>query len=389
MRRVRVGDVLELQRRPVEIDPATEYTLIGIYSFGKGIFHRPPQLGVDLGDYSFSEVRPGDLVMSNIQAWEGAIGFATAIDTDTIGTHRFLSYSARDPEEIDTNWARYYFLSAAGFPSIQRAAPGSVTRNRTLARERFEAIEIPLPDIDEQRCIAATLDRVRDKVAQTERRRSAVSLKASALTASLAAQPHLGDADRLGAGWRRLPLGEVMAQAADVIDVTMDGEYPNLGIFSFGRGVFEKPPIVGLSTSAKKLNRVRAGEFIYSRLFAFEGAYAFVPDEFDGYYVSNEFPSFRVDPSITSARFVASALRSPDQWAELAGSSKGLGLRRQRIQVEALLAHEIWFPPLHEQQRVVAGLDKLDQLGTLLDRSNELATAVYPAALNRAFAGMA
>ena len=76
-------------------------------------------------------------------------------DAGTIGTHRFLSYVARDPEEIDTNWARYFFLSEAGFPLIQQAAPGSVTRNRTLAVERFEALEIPLPDIADQRRIAA------------------------------------------------------------------------------------------------------------------------------------------------------------------------------------------------------------------------------------------
>jgi len=160
MRRVTVGEVLELQRRPVQIDPTAEYALIGVYSFGKGIFHRDPQLGVDLGNYKFSAVRPGDLVMSNIQAWEGAIGHATDADVGTIGTHRFLSYTARDPKKIDTNWARYYFLSSAGFPSIQKAAPGSVTRNRTLAQERFESIEMPLPDIDEQRQLATHLDRV-------------------------------------------------------------------------------------------------------------------------------------------------------------------------------------------------------------------------------------
>src|ERR1035438_5084222 len=103
--RERVGDVLRLRRSAVEIDPVTEYTLIGVYSFGNGIFHRAPKMGAELGDYKFFEIRPGDLILSNIQAWEGAIAFATAADSGVIGTHRFLSYVAAD-DRIDTNWTR-------------------------------------------------------------------------------------------------------------------------------------------------------------------------------------------------------------------------------------------------------------------------------------------
>lgn len=155
--RVRVGDVLELRRTAVEIDPLEEYTLIGVYSFGKGIFHRQSTLGADLGDYRFFEVHPGDLVLSNIQAWEGAIAWANDEDQNTVGTHRFLTYVAKD-ERIDTSWARYFFLSEPGFALVQQAAPGTVKRNRTLAIDRFENLVIPLPHIDEQHRVARRLD---------------------------------------------------------------------------------------------------------------------------------------------------------------------------------------------------------------------------------------
>lgn len=58
-----------LQRREVAVEPDEFYTLIGVYSFGKGIFH-DPKPGSELGDYRFLSVVPGDLVLSNIQAWE-------------------------------------------------------------------------------------------------------------------------------------------------------------------------------------------------------------------------------------------------------------------------------------------------------------------------------
>jgi type I restriction enzyme S subunit len=157
--RVRVGEVLKLRRSEVAIDPIVEYTLIGVYSFGNGIFHRSPQPGAELGDYKFFEIRPGDLVLSNIQAWEGAIAFAGPAESGAIGTHRFLSYVPAD-SRIDANWARYFFLSEVGFGLIQRAAPGTVKRNRTLSIGRFEALEIPLPPIEEQQSIASHLDRL-------------------------------------------------------------------------------------------------------------------------------------------------------------------------------------------------------------------------------------
>lgn len=76
------------------------------------------------------------------------------IDRGAIGTHRFLSYVPRDGR-IDTNWARWFFLSEPGMDLIRMAAPGTTIRNRTLTIERFEALEIPLPPIDEQRHIRA------------------------------------------------------------------------------------------------------------------------------------------------------------------------------------------------------------------------------------------
>src|SRR6266581_801411 len=155
----RVGDVLALERREVAVDPTAEYTLVGVYSFGKGLFHHEPKLGAELGAYRFFAVAAGDLVLSNIGAWEGGIGYATDADNGVIGNHRVLTYTPRD-RRIDANWVRWYLVSERGMTLIRGAAPGTVMRNRTLAMDRFEALEIPLPPIDEQRRVADRLDRL-------------------------------------------------------------------------------------------------------------------------------------------------------------------------------------------------------------------------------------
>ncbi|MBA3431537.1 MAG: restriction endonuclease subunit S, partial [Actinobacteria bacterium] len=153
-----VREIAELRRRWIEPDPTAEYVQIGVRGFGRGIFHYPPTAGLDLGRLRFERVEPGDFVVSNIKAWEGAIDVAGEPEAGCIASNRFLTYRV-NPRKADARFLRYYFLSDAGLRLIGRASPGSADRNRTLSIDRFEALEIPLPAIDEQRRIAAYLSR--------------------------------------------------------------------------------------------------------------------------------------------------------------------------------------------------------------------------------------
>src|SRR5689334_17102153 len=110
--------------------------------------------------------------------------------------------------------------------------------------------------------------------------------------------------DAEGQGAPFVALGAVLTLTDEAEEVSPEAQYPNLGIYSYGRGLFEKPPIDGASTSATTLYRVRAGQFIYSRLFAFEGAYGVVPSRFDGYFVSGEFPSFTCRTEVVSPDYL-------------------------------------------------------------------------------------
>ena len=159
VRIVRVGDMLQIQRRAVELKPTDEYREIGLRSFGKGVFHKAPISGSELGDKRVFRIMPGDLVVSNVFAWEGAIAIAGETERGFIGSHRFMTWTATS-SRIDPRFVFHYFSSEAGLEALRRASPGSAGRNRTLAVRAFEDLTIPLPDIAEQRAIAERLDRV-------------------------------------------------------------------------------------------------------------------------------------------------------------------------------------------------------------------------------------
>ncbi|WP_058554658.1 restriction endonuclease subunit S [Thiohalocapsa sp. ML1] len=159
--------------------------------------------------------------------------------------------------------------------------------------------------------------------------------------------------------WPLVPLGELLTQVSDRHPVEAGRIYPNIGLYSFGRGVFEKEPIDGSTFGADYLFRVGARQFIYSRLKAFEGAYALVPDCAGGAFVTNEFPTFEIESARTSAEFLGWYFRRPMIWQDLARFSTGVGARRERLHPQKLLSHRIPLPPLREQQRIAESLSSL------------------------------
>jgi type I restriction enzyme S subunit len=161
---------------------------------------------------------------------------------------------------------------------------------------------------------------------------------------------------------RPVRLGDLMRLEREPVKVDPAAEYPNLGIYSFGKGVFPKPPISGAATSAPTLYRVRAGQFIYSRLFAFEGAFALVPPEMDGWYVSNEYPTFDVDELKALAEFLRITICRRRAWEQLAGMTIGAGHRRQRLQPDAFLEFEVELPPLDEQRQIVGAVGAAEEV---------------------------
>ena len=82
------------------------------------------------------------------------------------------------------------------------------------------------------------------------------------------------------------PLGDVLQLAPAEVPVEADGTYPIAGVYSFGRGLFQRGPISGSETSYARLNRLAPGRLVMSRLKAFEGALTVIPAEFDGWFLS-------------------------------------------------------------------------------------------------------
>ncbi len=145
-----LAEVAPIVRRPVAIELDGIYPELGARSFGKGLFHKPILSGADLDWQKLFRVHTGDLVISNIKAWEGAIAVAGEADHDRVGSHRYITCVARDGIATP-QFLCFYLLTNEGIEQVQGASPGSADRNRTLAMGRLEQLLVPVPTIEKQR----------------------------------------------------------------------------------------------------------------------------------------------------------------------------------------------------------------------------------------------
>ncbi|WP_417702904.1 restriction endonuclease subunit S [Pseudomonas sp.] len=174
---VRLGDIAPLIRRPVEIRPDATYPELGLRSYGKGTFHKPALLGCEVGNKRLFEIKAGDLLFSNVFAWEGAVAVAKPEDDGRYGSHRYITCTV-DKSRADTTYIYRYLITPAGIASLSLASPGGAGRNKTLGLSALANISIPLPPLAEQQKISQILDGVEDKLKLLESKQSAVkSLK--------------------------------------------------------------------------------------------------------------------------------------------------------------------------------------------------------------------
>jgi type I restriction enzyme S subunit len=278
-----------------------------------------------------------------------------------------------------------WLVRSTQFVELCKAASEGTTNRIRIKDDRFLSQQIHLPPLEKQQTIVARLDQLANKVRQVNEHLDAAENDAFRLLILMATRRDLSDEQRKSMGWKEITIGDFAKLALSPVTVDANENYPNIGIYSFAKGLFEKPPIEGSRTSAKTLYQIKKGQFIYSRLFAFEGGYALVPPEFDGYYVSNEFPTFDIDLEKATSKFLITLFLTEQDWQELAMSSKGVGDRRLRIQPEKILHRKIWLPPLKEQERIEKMFDAYQALKDKHAVIRAANRALIPATLERVF----
>ena len=120
---------------------------------------------------------------------------------------------------------------------------------------------------------------------------------------------------------RSTPMYELVTLRSPDVVARPEEIYQFAGVYSFGRGVFRAQQKSGMEFEYPYLTRLRAGNFVYPKLMAWEGALGVVPPECDGCVVSPEFPVFEVIEEKVFPEVLDTYFRTPAVWPEIAAQA--------------------------------------------------------------------
>lgn len=374
--KVALGDLLRRSDEAAVLSPAAEYHEVTIKLWGKGVVSRGKVRGSDVVSVR-RVVRTNQLIMSKIDARNGAIGLVPPELDGAIVSNDFPSFEFRDPERCDAAFMGWLVRSAP-FVELCKAASEGTTNRVRIKEDRFLDQQIGLPPLTEQQAVVARLDALAEKSHEVEAHLDTVERISSDLLLSL---HHRLAADRV------MRLGDVLELGEISETVTAAGIYPQVGVRGFGGGLFPKPAISGPETSYKAFNRLYTGAIVLSQVKGWEGAIARCPIELDGWFVSPEYRTFRCKPDLASDEYFGELVRTEWFWSRLQEATRGVGARRERTRPEQFLNIELPLPVLVDQHRIVEILKRQLALKSRHNAIRQANAALLPATLERLFAG--
>ena len=169
-------------------------------------------------------------------------------------------------------------------------------------------------------------------------------------------------------GWHDARLGDLITRVRRPVEVHPDASYAEIGIRSFGRGVFQKEPVTGAALGNKKIFEVREGDLVFNIVFAWEGAVAIVSPADDGRVGSHRFPTYRAVHGQADVRFLRYFFETHKGRALLSDVSPGSAGRNRTLNQGALLDSTLPVPDLEAQLELVALSEALERAESAAQR---------------------
>ncbi len=370
---VPLGELISQRKEFIEIDSDKVYSRCRVQTSARGIVLRDRVEGSTIKTKKQQVCRAGEFLVAEIDAKMGGYGIVPdELQSAIVSSHYFL-YEI-DCSKLVRPYLDWYSKTDQFFSQIK--ARGS-TNYAAIRPEDVLAYTIPLPSLDEQNEIVARLDIIQQqlqerKIAGEEIERDADAMLFNAFQEIIE-----------GADYRSM--AEVAPQVRRPVSVDIDGEYPELGVRSFGKGTFHKPTLSGADVGSKQIYQFKEGDLVFSNVFSWEGAIAVAKPEDDARVGSHRFITCVPEPEIATSEFLRYYFLTPEGLAKIGTASPGGAGRNRTLGLKKL--EKLLVPtPKIEKQRWFDGLcAKVHEMKQIRVAANKDAEALIPAMLHEIF----
>ena len=225
---------------------------------------------------------------------------------------------------------------------------------------------MPFPSPDEQRYIAAFLDRDTANIDRLiERNERLIKLLKEKRTALITRAVTCGfDFQNDGLEtkshvfpvvpktWSFWKIRRLIRIVKRPIVLRPDDNYQEIGIRSWGKGVFHKDPVKGALLGNKRVFRIEPGDLVLNIVFAWEGAVAVVSQREVGMIASHRFPTFRTTDRV-DLDYLLMVLQSSQGRRLMEINSPSADGRNKTLGISQFLDEEIPLPNLKRQREIV------------------------------------
>ena len=350
-----------------DLDPETEVSFVpmeAIREYG----------GIDLNSTkALSEVaegytyfRNGDVIVAKITpCFENGKGALASDLCSDIGFGTTELHVLRPSFHVDPRFLLYLTFSDH-FRRTGTASMYGAGGQKRISYDFIRDFPHPIPSLREQCAITAFLDRETAKIdALVARKKRLIELLQEKRTALItrAVTRGLSLIDTRATASRAFPvvpknwvlwkLRRLIRQVRRPIVVRPETEYQEIGIRSWGKGIFHKDHVRGALLGDKSVFLPEPGDFVLNIVFAWEGAVAVVSQNERGMIASHRFPTFRPSADVDLDYFLM-VLQSDQGRSLMEVNSPGAAGRNRTLRIGQFLDEELPLPPINAQRAIVA-----------------------------------
>ncbi len=367
--------------RSENVQPEATYRLLGMRSQIGGPFLRETKFGSELSATKLNKVRTGDFIYSRLFAWQGSFGVIPP-ELDGCYVSNEFPLFAIDETRLCSRFLTYWFGLRPTQLEVEQHCYGSTPGTRNRFKEVFfKQLMVPVPPLEAQIRVVAKLDQVAKLIEDRKKTIVAVDSDLDALLANAFAQ--------IVEGASYLPMEEVAPLVRRPVDVQPDEVYPELGVRSFGRGIFHKPTLKGSELTWQKLFLVREGDLVFSNIKAWEGAFAVAERGDDGRVGSHRYLTCVPAPGLATAPFVCYYLQTREGIEKVQAASPGSADRNRTLGQKRLAAITVPTPSIERQRWFDDIQSKVRELGTIRAETANDIDALLPSMLHEIFGNAA
>ncbi|MGY6742506.1 MAG: restriction endonuclease subunit S [Cecembia sp.] len=159
-REVQIGDILKRIKRPVSLIDDQEYKLVTIRMNHKGVVLREKKQGALIKSGMY-EVKPGDFILSGIDARNGAFGIVPKELDGAIVTNDFWYFEIN--EEIISKELFLEMTATTWFDEICKRGSDGTTQRIRLQKDKFFNQTILLPELEDQGKLLSKIHSIKEK----------------------------------------------------------------------------------------------------------------------------------------------------------------------------------------------------------------------------------